>query len=103
MAIRLRHLLALVLLLCIRSGVSPAAAQPGTPSPRQHWSALWISHPTAPLREPIVLRFRKAIPLAARPARYVVHVSGDRRFLFYVNGRRVGSGPASSDLRHWHY
>ena len=67
--------------------------------PRQHWSAIWISHPTAPLREPIVLHFRKAIELSAVPQHYIVHVSGDRRFLFYVNGQRIGAGPAASALR----
>jgi alpha-L-rhamnosidase len=71
--------------------------------PRQHWSAIWISHPTAPLREPIVLHFRKAIELSAVPQHYLVHVSGDRRFLFYVNGQRIGAGPAASDLPHWRY
>jgi alpha-L-rhamnosidase len=71
--------------------------------PRQHWSASWISHPTAPLREPIVLHFRKPIELPAAPQHYIVHVSGDRRFLFYVNGHRIGAGPAASDLPHWGY
>ena len=71
--------------------------------PRQHWSAIWISHPTAPLREPIVLHFRKAIELSAVPQHYIVHVSGDRRFLFYVNGQRIGTGPAASDPPHWRY
>lgn len=71
--------------------------------PREHWSAIWISHPTAPLREPIVLRFRKPIDLNSVPAHYIVHVSADRRFLFYVNGKRIGAGPAASDLPHWRY
>ena len=71
--------------------------------PRQRWSAIWISHPTAPLREPIVLHFRKAIELSAVPQHYIVYVSGDRRFLFYVNGQRIGAGPAASDLSHWRY
>jgi hypothetical protein len=71
--------------------------------PRPHWSAIWISHPTAPLREPIVLHFRKSIELPAAPQHYIVHVSGDRRFLFYVNGQRMGAGPAASDLPHWRY
>jgi hypothetical protein len=71
--------------------------------PRQHWSAIWISHPKAPLREPIVLHFRKSIDLPVAPRHYVVHVSADRRFLFYVNGQRIGAGPAASDLPHWRY
>jgi alpha-L-rhamnosidase len=71
--------------------------------PREQWSAIWISHPTAPLREPIVLHFRKAIEVPELPQHYIVHVSGDRRFLFYVNGQRIGAGPAASDLPHWRY
>jgi len=71
--------------------------------PRQGWAATWISHPTAPLREPLVLHFRKSIELSAAPQHYIVHVSGDRRFLFYVNGQRIGAGPAASDLPHWRY
>jgi alpha-L-rhamnosidase len=71
--------------------------------PREHWSAVWISHPAAPLREPIVLHFRKPIRLSATPEHYIVHVSADRRFLFYVNGKRIGAGPAASDLPHWRY
>ena len=71
--------------------------------PRGEWSAIWISHPTAPLREPIVLHFRKSIELTAVPQHFIVHVSGDRRFLFYVNGQRIGAGPAASDLPHWRY
>ena len=70
---------------------------------RQHWTALWITHPTVPLREPIVLHFRKAIALSSVPPHYLVHVSADRRFVFYVNGQRMGTGPAASDLPHWRY
>ena len=50
-----------------------------------------------------MLHFRKSIELPTTPPHYFVHVSGDRRFVFYVNGRRIGTGPASSDLRHWRY
>jgi alpha-L-rhamnosidase len=71
--------------------------------PRQHWTALWVTHPTAPLREPVVLHLRKAIPLTAVPPHYLVHVSADRRFIFYVNGQRIGTGPAAGDLPHWRY
>lgn len=95
-------------LLCSRSIATILAlfAMTATAHPqasRQQWSATWISHPTAPLREPIVLHFRKAIELSARPEHFVVQVSGDRRFILYVNGRRIGAGPAASDLSHWRY
>ncbi len=67
------------------------------------WKASWITHPTAPLREPIVLHFRRTLQLASKPERFVVHVSADNRFILYVNGHRVGDGPARGDLPHWRY
>jgi alpha-L-rhamnosidase len=67
------------------------------------WKASWITHPTAPLREPIVLHFRRSLQLQNKPARYIVQVSADNRFVLYVNGQRVGDGPARGDLAHWHY
>src|SRR5579871_123800 len=67
------------------------------------WTALWIAHPTAPEREPGVFHFRKIIQLAKVPEHFVVHVSADNRFLMFVNGKRVGEGPARGDLMHWRY
>jgi hypothetical protein len=77
--------------------------QPAPDPPTRTWHANWITHPTAPLREPIVLHFRRAVTLAAVPARYSVRVSADNRFILYVNGLRVGDGPARGDLLHWRY
>jgi alpha-L-rhamnosidase len=67
------------------------------------WHAGWITHPTAPLREPLVLHFRHTLNLSSAPASYVVRVSADNRFILYVNGQRVGDGPARGDLTHWRY
>ena len=80
-------------------------AQNNTPldPPHREWKAAWVTHPTAPLREPIVLHFRRAVTLAAVPASYPVRVSADNRFVLYVNGHRVGDGPARGDLIHWRY
>jgi hypothetical protein len=75
--------------------------QPDPPS--REWHAAWITHPTAPLREPIVLHFRHALTLTAMPANYPVRVSADNRFILYVNGHRVGDGPTRGDLAHWRY
>jgi alpha-L-rhamnosidase len=75
----------------------------GASAQRMNWSAQWISHPTAPLREPITLHFKKSFDVAAVPAHFVVHVSADNRFVLYVNGQRVGDGPARGDLAHWRY
>src|SRR5271154_4738432 len=69
----------------------------------EEWKARWITHPTAPVREPVALHFRKSLELATKPAKYVVHVSADNRFVLFVNGHRVGDGPARGDLAHWRY
>jgi alpha-L-rhamnosidase len=80
------------------------AQTPTQPDPPHHdWKASWITHPTAPLREPVVLHFRRTVTLASVPATYPVRVSADNRFILYVNGRRVGDGPARGDLTHWRY
>lgn len=71
--------------------------------PRRDWKASWITHPTAPLREPIVLHFRHSLTLSAVPAQYPVRVSADNRFILFVNGKRAGGGPARGDLTHWRY
>jgi hypothetical protein len=86
-------------------GLQFAAAQAATPAPqqRQYWTAEWISHPTAPLREPAMFHFRKLLQLNARPAHFNVDVSADNRFRLFVNGIRVGEGPARGDLAHWRY
>jgi len=69
----------------------------------RNWQASWITHPTAPLREPLVLHFRRTLHLATVPDRYPVRVSADNRFILFVNGHRVGDGPARGDLTHWRY
>jgi alpha-L-rhamnosidase len=70
---------------------------------RQLWSAQWITAPDVPQRDPVVLHFRKTIDLSQKPAHFIVHVSADTQFLFYVNQQWVGFGPARSDLQHWKY
>ncbi len=74
-----------------------------TDGPHRDWQAPWVTHPTAPLREPLVLHFRRALTLGAVPASYPVRVSADNRFVLFVNGQRVGDGPARGDLSHWRY
>jgi len=67
------------------------------------WTASWITHPAVPLREPTVLHFRRDFRLSGRSDHFIVHVSADNRFILYVNGARVGDGPARGDLAHWRY
>ena len=94
-------ILALALALSCTSLPAQAPMQPDPPS--REWHAGWITHPTAPLREPILLHFRRSLTLAAVPTSYPVRVSADNRFVLYVNGHRVGDGPARGDLAHWRY
>ncbi|HEV2133562.1 MAG TPA: alpha-L-rhamnosidase C-terminal domain-containing protein [Terracidiphilus sp.] len=84
---------------------APNRAQTNIPPdpPHRIWHASWITHPTAPLREPLVLHFRRSVNIAAVPSTYIVSVSADDRFILYVNGQRVGDGPARGDLTHWRY
>ena len=65
---------------------APAAAQ----SPRlaerfQHeqWPAFWIAAQDGPSRDAGVFHFRRTLRLAAVPARLVVHVSADNRYLAF--------------------
>src|ERR1039458_2060365 len=89
------------------SGAPPqesAGAAPGRPDPiRRLWRASWIAVPGASATEYGVYHFRRTFELAAKPERFVVHVSGDNRYQLFVNGRRVAWGPARGDLFHWRY
>ncbi len=67
------------------------------------WTAQWITAPNTPQRDEVVLHFRKAIELTQPPQQFLVNVSADNQFVFYVNQQRVGSGPSRSDLAHWRY
>ncbi|HEX2665227.1 MAG TPA: alpha-L-rhamnosidase C-terminal domain-containing protein [Candidatus Acidoferrum sp.] len=69
----------------------------------ERWAAQWIACREAPQRDAGVFHFRKTLPLTNLPTEFVVHVSADNRFILFVNGNRVGEGPASSDLSHWKY
>ena len=47
--------------------------------------------------------FQREFELEIVPESFVVHVSADPRYQLYVNGRKVGIGPAVGDRDHWHY
>src|SRR3954468_2346982 len=95
---------ALLLALALAPATVFAQSPTYTPDPpHRSWHAAWVTHPTAPLREPLVLHFRRGLELASVPSSYIVRVSADNRFVLFVNGRRVGDGPARGDLTHWRY
>src|SRR6185295_3203814 len=81
----------------------PAAERPPVREAllRGEWPASWIACPEGPERDPAVFHFRKSLILGSVPQHLVVHVSADNRYLLHVNGRRVGAGPARSDVLHW--
>jgi hypothetical protein len=67
------------------------------------WKAKWIAHPTAGASDFGVYHFRKPVRLDQRPSRFVIHVSADNLYRFYVNGQVVAHGPARSDPAHWNF
>jgi hypothetical protein len=83
--------------------VNPSIRLGAQPAPANPWRANWITAATAPRRDESILDFRKVIDLEAQPDGFPIHVSADNQFIFYVNGKRVGSGPSRSDLAHWRY
>lgn len=95
------RLLAIVLFGLTNTSV--AAAQLPPEILKEMWSAEWITSPDAPQRDQSVLHFRKVLELARQPEHFLVHISADNQFAFYVNQQRVGFGPSRSDLAHWRY
>lgn len=91
MTIRLSHWISGALVVLATAHVHAAAVEP-----------VWITHPDAK-EMPVVLHLRQALQLEAPPPSLWVDVSADNRFILYVNGKRVASGPATSDLAHWRY
>lgn len=101
------QLFALLILLCLgfNSDGSSVSAQT-TINPdllTKAWSAKWISVPGHSPFDFGVYHFRKSFELAAKPASFVIHVTGDNRYQLYVNGTRVVWGPARGDPGHWRY
>jgi alpha-L-rhamnosidase len=78
------------------------------------WKAQWITGPGRPinrftassdlsLKDYGVFKFRKSIELTAKPASFIIHVSGDNRYKLFVNGKHVSQGPARGDLYFWNF
>jgi hypothetical protein len=75
-------------------GAAPVAAQDAPDG--------WIAHPTAD-RTPVVLHFRREISLDRAPKQLPAEVTADNRFVLYVNGTRVASGPSTGTIASWRY
>jgi hypothetical protein len=89
--------------IAVLAGPVCAAQTPELDILHAQWPSKWITCPGAEARGAGVYHFRKRIEVAAAPGRFVVHVSADNRFILFVNGERVGDGPARADLDHWRY
>lgn len=66
-------------------------------------SFYWISHPSVAKHSYSVLHFRKTFQLSGKPESFLVDISADTRYRFFVNGKSVAVGPARSDVQHWRY
>ncbi|RYF92777.1 MAG: alpha-L-rhamnosidase, partial [Chitinophagaceae bacterium] len=79
-----------------KSGVNPDLL-------RKQWSSKWITSPDKDPRAYGVYHFRNTINLAGKPAKFIIHLSADNRYRFFVNGIPVCSGPARGDLYNWYF
>ena len=80
-----------------------AAVSPNPALMEKAWTARWISVAEASPHDYGVYHFRRTFDLTAKPMQFPVHVTGDNRYILYVNGVRVSEGPARGDLYHWRY
>jgi len=66
-------------------------------------AAFWIFHPQVARDRYGVFHFRRVVTLESAPDEFIVHISADNRYRFFVNGEQVAAGPQRSDLLHWRY
>lgn len=96
-----------VILVCIQLCITkPSVAQdvPINPSLLNGpWRSSWISCPGISQKSYGVYHFRKTVSLNSKPAKFIIHLSADNRYRFFVNGKAVCSGPARGDLYNWYF
>jgi alpha-L-rhamnosidase len=63
----------------------------------------WITHAEAAKTTPIVLHFRREWNVDAPPKAFLINITADNRFIFFINGNRVASGPSTSSIGQWRY
>ena len=68
-----------------------------------YWPAQWIAWPNDAGLEYGVYHFGKKINVREVPDEFIVHISADNRYRFFVNGEPVCMGPSRGDLMNWHY
>ncbi|HTD41141.1 MAG TPA: alpha-L-rhamnosidase C-terminal domain-containing protein [Mucilaginibacter sp.] len=97
---RLLPFFLLIFSICNYQSYAQTESQSVTPS---RWNASWISVPGGTGSDYEICLFRESINIAAKPATYLVHVSGDNRYELFVNGKLVSIGPARGDFYYWNY
>ena len=70
---------------------------------QDRWTAQWIAVPDSPPSDYGVYHFRRTFEVGSKPATFPIRVTADNRYILYLNGRRIGLGPARGDLNHWRY
>lgn len=65
--------------------------------------AAWVTCSDIAEADYSVTMFRRSFDLAVKPESFIVHISADNRYKFYVNGKQAAIGPQGSDWRHWRY
>ena len=63
--------------------------------------ANWIWNAGDPAPRNTHMQFRREFTLSELPAAASLHISADSRYILYVNGARLGYGPARN--YHYHY
>lgn len=69
----------------------------------KEWKSTWISNPDLSGNEYAVVLFRNAFDLTEVPSNFIISLSADNKYTFFVNGQKVCVGPQLSDIRHWRY
>jgi alpha-L-rhamnosidase len=98
------HLFAIIFLQLVI--VTKATELPINPDLlEKSWPAYWVANIEAKHNPRVqgVFLFRKTIELESTQSEFIVHVSADNRYVFYVNGVPVGRGPAQSVPAHWNF
>ncbi len=69
------------------------------------WDANWITSSGSKNQSNNygVFLFRKNFDLNKQPQDFIIHVSADNRYEFFVNEKYIGSGPARSVPEHWNF
>jgi alpha-L-rhamnosidase len=90
-----------IALACAAFVAAATACKAATPSPGLAADG-WITHPGA-LTSPVVLHFRRLLPLERVPRSLPATVTADNRFVLYVNGIRAASGPSTATHASWRF